>query len=556
MPINRKNKFVYIVLFFCSAIFVNIKCLAQWNNNVSINNSICNSIDSQVLPKIVSDSSGGAIIAWTDNRSGTNDIYAQRINAAGYIQWDIDGVLVTGSVDVQNEPNIVSDGSGGAIITWQDKRNGINNDIYAQHINGAGVVQWSNDGVAICTALNNQHSPEITSDDNGGAIITWQDLRNGVSNDIYAQHINGGGLFQWTSNGIPICIAPGLQNHARIISDESGGAIITWFDFRSGLNDDIYAQRISNSGLIQWTNDGVAICSAANYQVNPILISNGSGGAIIAWEDHRLGTEADIYAQLINSSGQVQWLNDGVVICTSPSDQYSPTIVSDNTGGAIITWYDYRNGTNDDIYSQRINAAGLVQWTNNGVAICTALNDQYYPVTVSDGNSGAIITWQDYRLGSFSDVYAQLINSFGQIQWITNGVVVSDALNNQVSPIIVSNNTGGAIVAWQDGRTGTFDDIFAQQISSEGNVNAGIKGVTNNRSVTVYPNPSNGEFTIETTTEEKQTMQLFDINGKIIYSQKIDTKTNIVVPDLKNGIYYLSITIGENVINKKLAIIY
>src|SRR5574342_572928 len=77
-----------------------------------------------------------------------------------------------------------------------------------------------------------------------------------------------------------------------------------------------------------------------------------------------------------------QWSTDPTVnnaICTATNDQMRPTIVSDGAGGAIITWRDSRSGGSSDIYAQRINASGIVQWTADGVAICTATNDQMRP---------------------------------------------------------------------------------------------------------------------------------------------------------------------------------
>lgn len=80
------------------------------------------------------------------------------------------------------------------------------------------------------------------------------------------------------------------------------------------------------------------------------------------------------------------------------------------TGGMILVWIDARNGSDKegayDIYAQRVSSAGAPQWTANGVPVCTAANDQNYPVLVSDGAGGAIITWQDLRNGG-SDIYAQ-----------------------------------------------------------------------------------------------------------------------------------------------------
>jgi hypothetical protein len=226
----------------------------------------------------------------------------------------------------------------------------------AQRVNASGAVQWTADGVAICTAPNSQSRPVVTSDGSHGAIISWSDDRGIGTYDIYAQRINASGVVQWAANGVPICTAPNYQLLPEIISDGSGGAIITWHDGRSGLYD-IYAQRINSSGAVQWTANGVAICSATNDQNNSKITSDGSGGAIITWWDLRSGI--DIYAQRINSSGAVQWTANGVAISTESNNQYPPNIASDGNGGAIITWHDDRNG-NWDIYAQRINTNGTL----------------------------------------------------------------------------------------------------------------------------------------------------------------------------------------------------
>jgi hypothetical protein len=165
-------------------------------------------------------------------------------------------------------------------------------------------------------------------------------------------------------------------------------------------------------------------------QFFPTIVCDGEGGAIITWHDSRVTASIfDIYAQRINSSGAVQWTADGVAISTAtiPGDQQFPTIVSDGAGGAIIIWADIRS-SNSDIYAQRVNSSGAVQWTANGVAICTAPGDQVWPTIVSEGSAGAIITWGDSRVtaGSF-DIYAQQINASGQLGVVTSVEDLSSA---------------------------------------------------------------------------------------------------------------------------------
>ena len=149
---------------------------------------ISTAADSQSFPDIISDGSGGAIIVWEDWRGGDPGIYTQRVDSDGIVQWFVDGVPISTTIHGQLSPAITGDGSGGAIITWLDL-GGAGPDIYAQRIDTGGAMQWAPDGVPISTALNYQERPQIANDGSGGAIITWQDLRNG-NWDIYAQRID------------------------------------------------------------------------------------------------------------------------------------------------------------------------------------------------------------------------------------------------------------------------------------------------------------------------------------------------------------------------------
>ncbi len=163
-------------------------------------------------------------------------------------------------------------------------------------------------------------------------------------------------LTQWSNNpniNTPISTAVSSQHYPTITSDGAGGAIITWHDYRSGTNTDIYAQRVNDSGIVQWTTDGVAISTAANSQVNPTIVSDGAGGAIITWQDNRNGTNTDIYAQNVDRYG---YLCFNAPILTAvldvPGDQGGKVTVAwersclDQYPNQIITYYSIWRGIN------------------------------------------------------------------------------------------------------------------------------------------------------------------------------------------------------------------
>ncbi|MHA1147436.1 MAG: hypothetical protein ACTSR8_04260, partial [Promethearchaeota archaeon] len=126
----------------------------------------------------------------------------------------------------------------------------------------------------------------------------------------------------------------------------------------------------------KWEQYGVLIRNDSFNAKETGLLSDGLGGAFITWSDERNGqSEDDIYIQKINMTGAGQWTIDGIPICNETNEQLAPKIVSDGAGGAIIAWEDKRTD-NGDIYVQRINSAGLSQWLLNGTAICTESNSQ------------------------------------------------------------------------------------------------------------------------------------------------------------------------------------
>jgi hypothetical protein len=379
----------------------------------------------------------------------------------------------------QSWPTIVSDGAGGAFITWQDLRNGISYDIYAQHVlaSGAADPAWPADGRALCTATNNQLNPLITTDGAGGAIVTWYDIRSGANYDVYAQHVLASGAVDaaWPVDGRAVCTAINLQVVTAIIPDGAGGAIIAWQDLRGGANYDIYAQHVLASGAVDpaWPLDGRALCTATGAQYTPMMATDGSAGAIVTWFDQRAGTN-DIYAQHVLASGAVDpaWPLDGRALCTAALQQSLPVIVSDGAGGAVVAWQDNRGGASVDIYAQHVLASGVADpaWPLDGRALCTATGTQDAPAIATDGAGGAIVTWQDQRSGT-SDIYAQhvLASGVADAAWPADGLALCAAANSQNFPMIVPDGAGGAIVTWHDGRSGTLD-IYAQHALASGTV--------------------------------------------------------------------------------------
>ena len=324
---------------------------------------------------------GGAIIAWRDERNSYNAVIAQAISSTGTVKWMTDGVAICTAASWQEQYQLISDGQGGAIIAWSDCRDHINikYSVYAQAISKTGTLKWSESGIAICTVAKYQGYPQLVSDGQGGAIIIWL---NGDTNALYTQSVSSTGTFRWTANGV--IIVSERSNAPQIVTDGQGGAIMAWFD-RRDFNTNVYAQSINSTGITRWTPGGIAICTTKynNTLRNQQLIPDGQGGAIVTFQDQRNGGNfnGDIYAQAVNSTGILQWTLNGVALCTATCDQLYPQIASDGQGGAIITWQDYRSTTDNvsqgsDVYVQRIS-----------------INKNVQDVTATPGDKWVVLNW-------------------------------------------------------------------------------------------------------------------------------------------------------------------
>ena len=394
--------------------------------------------------------------------------------SAGYVyagvRWTVDGEAVCNEEERQHDPAITGDGTGGAIITWQDVGGSGHGDIYAQRIDENGNVKWVINGASVCTQASLQAVPAISGDGTGGAIITWDDKRN-LNRDIFAQRIDENGNLKWAINGASVCTQGSNQTTPAISGDGTGGAIIAWMDDRNG-NWDIYAQRIDKSGNVKWVINGASVCTQGSDQYSPAITGDGAGGAIITWRDLRWDGAGDILAQRIDENGNVKWVINGASVCTQGSAQADPAISGDGTGGAIITWDDWRNG-NQDIYAQRIDEGGNAIWGADA-AVCTQGSSQGDPAISEDGTGGAIITWFDLRNGNW-DIYAQRIDENGNVLWGADAAVCTQG-DPQEDPAITGDGTGGAIITWEDWRNGGVVDvdIYAQRIS---NPAPGITGI-------------------------------------------------------------------------------
>lgn len=116
-----------------------------------------------------------------------------------------------------------------------------------------------------------------------------------------------------------------------------------------------------------------------------------------------------------------EWIVNGVQVSTAGTRQYGPQTAPDRYGGAIIAWDD-NDAIQSVIKAQRMDTDCIRQWNTAGITVSSL--DCGSLVLVSDNAGGAIIAWTSF--GTDSDILAQRVDAGGTVQWAANrdGVVV------------------------------------------------------------------------------------------------------------------------------------
>jgi hypothetical protein len=253
-----------------------------------------------------------------------------------------------------------------------------------------------------------------------------------------------------------------------------------------------------------------------------------------------------------------------VVICDEDSLEFSSKIVSDDKGGIIAVWLDERTSVQWDVYCQRVDSNGICMWDSNGIFIYTIADTSQeptwlHPQICSDGRNGAIVTSQAYRNSNW-DIYCQRIDSLGVIQWDSGGLPVCIDSAYQGGRAITTDGQGGAIIAWADNRNGAC--VYSQRVGDVQAIKLEQGPVNKEKTKLLFsPNPFSKIVRIRIKHKqshmEKMRVAIYDISGrKVRNGLPIHNKSaNLTFLDwngtddesnmVNDGIYFVKIEIGN-----------
>lgn len=440
--------------------------------------------------------------------------------------------------------------NGNVYIVYNDNHtNGLQKIMFRKKVEN----DWSN-AIFVDTGTDiggrNNHFPAITASDNGDLHVTYnvwafENVRNFVGYSYYNAASDS-----W-SDGIKISDLNGTVNNTfsrhDIYSTADNLPVVVWgFDNRENEpNEEIYLTYFDGNN---WSNDiPVSDLTDGEDAGYPYMKSMGNNQAMIVYSENLVGGAVELRYRIYND--QTHELSEAKAITTNNifRDNYTLT-VSESGKVSVLTMHKMPGGA-IDIFT-------LYVYDNDSDSF--NLSSHSYEI---NSNAGGLAKRMDFDCNANNDC-GLIFSDFFQEKFYFVPYNEDDGfgmetvlLNIKVSlefPTAKFDTDGNLHITWCDMR---FDDgqgfdereVFYKKGR---NNELGLEDFSFSE-LTVFPNPSDGIFTIQ--TEESYTLEIYNILGKLLDSRFISGPTQIENL-LPTGTYILHFANENGSWSKKLII--
>lgn len=323
-------------------------------------------------------------------------------------------------------------------------------------------------------------SPWSASDGSGGVFLAWDDNRNSAltGRDIYIQRFNSEGVPQWNVDGIAVVTANESQVDPIVVSGGSDSVFVVWADSRLPNSPRVYVQRFNGIGQRQWSLNGVRSGSNEFAQTRIAAVGDPAGNLFIVWAES--SNNFRTFVQKFDATGTPLFGGSGVEFSSGVFDGGSAiNVISDGAGGAVVGWIQYGDNPRT-VWVQRILSDGSAAYDPVGFGNDTHAMTNLLPMA-PDGAGGVIVGWQSDH-GTDENLYMQRVDGSGGLPWGAPSRPLVDQPGVQDNLSLVTDTQGGVFAAWDDLRTGT-DNVYVQRVTSTGTMGFTGHGIAVGESV-------------------------------------------------------------------------
>lgn len=357
-------------------------------------------------------------------------------------------------------------------------------------------------------------------------------------------------------------------------SPSNGGTVSGGGTYNQGQTCTVHATANTGYTFINWTENGTQVTINANYSFtvngNRNLVANfqsqtqqyaisvtaspSNGGNVTGGGTYNQGSSCTVHASANSGYSFVNWTENGSQVSTnanytftvtgdrslvahfqSQQQQYSVNVSANpSNGGSVTGGGTYNQGTTCTVHATANSGYAFTNWTENGTQVSTNAN---YSFTVT--NNRNLVA--NFAQGTFT-IQASggangIITPLGTIT-VAHGANQSFAMipdeGYEVQNVYIDGNPVGAMTSY------TFTNVTADHYIHVTFIHVDGIGENGKPSVAIYPNPTQGEFTLE--GEGLRHVRIVNAFGQTVYSADLEgNQVRIDLSHMAKGIYMMHI---------------
>ena len=338
-------------------------------------------------------------------------------------------------------------------------------DIYGTRIGKNGEI-IDEEGIAICTASNDQMFPSVASDGENFFVV-WQDKRSGKRWDIYGTIVtNDGQVLD------PFPIATGKLTYDQVspaLAFDGENYLVVWQGRKSAKLWNIYFTRVSKDGEVLDEKPAL-LASSPKDQASPSVAFNGENYFVV-WQDLRNGKFWDIYGTRVTLSGEILDENGIPISPTFPTDQENTygwdkwrPVLSWDGDLFLVIWMTSREENKWYLESKRVDPKGIPADLID-IQIQKDRTNKIFPAILWDGDQ-YILIWEEEPEGESKICGASILPQFKPFA-ISETVQISspDARDSSYSGI--SSIKDEILIVWQGKGEDDSWHIYGQRLKKD-----------------------------------------------------------------------------------------
>lgn len=352
-------------------------------------------------PSIAVSKQGKFVIAWTDSKSGTRDIYARRFGITGQPEGEIFQVNTTSAGD-QILPSVAINDNNEFIITWSTKGSeGNGYEVFARRYNASGNY-IGNEFKVNTSVLREQWISSVGMNERGSFVIVWQSNAGGEDYSIVGQKFDAQGVNIGTEFLVSSTIK-GAKEVPKIAMNASGEFVVAWksnqnyynsFDPKSKKYSDILVKSFDSRGMAKGEE---AIVSTNIGENNlPSVAINTAENFTVVWNAKENNAESyDIYARTFLKNTTSNQTIKVTSLINRPDSLSRPAVAMDSNNSSIVIW-------NSEEANKLLNGVFLKKYKSNGqeefpeTKISSASVSLQPDIVMDKSGTNYYVVWRQY----------------------------------------------------------------------------------------------------------------------------------------------------------------